>query len=320
MHPRRGVVIRPLLDAARTDVLEFLRRRKLAFLHDATNVDPGIPRNRIRSELLPLLAEGYNPRIREVLAAEAELARADELSLGTLADAWCAAHLEAVDPHQWRLDADLLTAAPKAVAWRALLRAMTSAAGGRLIGIDHVRLGWGVATGDVGPFDAPGHRVNRDGRWIVLTSRPAGSVGRPTTNHAGGRASFECVLPIPGEVTLPDSTIAVSAELGLLQDVADPDDRSVAVVPKEKVAGGLAVRTRRPGDRLQPSDAGHRKLQDLLVDRKVPRAQRDRIPIVVDARGRIVWVAGHAVDRDFRVSDPAQAVVILRLKGVGGSF
>jgi tRNA(Ile)-lysidine synthase len=92
-----------------------------------------------------------------------------------------------------------------------------------------------------------------------------------------------------------------------------------AIVPKDKVAGGLAVRNRRAGDRLLPSAAGHRKLQDLLVDRKVPRAERDRVPIVVDAADRIVWVAGLVVDREFRVTDPAQAVVILRLKGVGGS-
>ena len=70
---------------------------------------------------------------------------------------------------------------------------------------------------------------------------------------------------------------------------------------------------------MMPTPAGHRKLQDLLVDRKVPRAERDRVPIVVDAHDRIVWVAGHAVDRAFRVTDPAQAVVVLRLKGVGGS-
>jgi hypothetical protein len=39
----------------------------------------------------------------------------------------------------------------------------------------------------------------------------------------------------------------------------------------------------------------------------------------VDASGRLVWVAGHAVDEGFRVTDPAQAVVILRVKAFGGS-
>jgi hypothetical protein len=56
------------------------------------------------------------------------------------------------------------------------------------------------------------------------------------------------------------------------------------------------------------------------VDRKVVRERRDFVPIVVDDRDRIVWVAGHSISEDFRVTDPAQAVLILRLKGLGGSF
>jgi hypothetical protein len=38
----------------------------------------------------------------------------------------------------------------------------------------------------------------------------------------------------------------------------------------------------------------------------------------VDGTGRIVWVAGHAIDDHFRVTDPAQAMLILRLKVLGG--
>jgi hypothetical protein len=43
------------------------------------------------------------------------------------------------------------------------------------------------------------------------------------------------------------------------------------------------------------------------------------VPLVVDASDRIVWVAGHAIDEQFRVTDGSQAVLILRLKGLGGS-
>ena len=52
----------------------------------------------------------------------------------------------------------------------------------------------------------------------------------------------------------------------------------------------LSVRARRPGDRL----AGRRKkVQDLLVDAKVPRAERDEWPIVV-AGDAVVAVPGIA--------------------------
>jgi tRNA(Ile)-lysidine synthase len=80
----------------------------------------------------------------------------------------------------------------------------------------------------------------------------------------------------------------------------------------------LAVRNRRPGDRFRPLGApGKRKLQDFLVDRKVPRVVRDVLPIVVDARDRIVWVPGQAVAEEFRVSDASQAVILLTMRGLG---
>jgi tRNA(Ile)-lysidine synthase len=82
----------------------------------------------------------------------------------------------------------------------------------------------------------------------------------------------------------------------------------------------LVVRSRRPGDRFRPLGApGVRKLQDFLVDRKVPREERDGLPIVVDGRDRIVWVAGQAVAEDFRVTDPSQGVLLLTIRRLGGS-
>ena len=77
----------------------------------------------------------------------------------------------------------------------------------------------------------------------------------------------------------------------------------------------LTVRTRRPGDRFRPLGApGSRKLQDVFVDRRVPRSERDRVPVVSDATGRIVWVAGVAVAEECRVTRPEAGMVILELK------
>jgi tRNA(Ile)-lysidine synthase len=81
----------------------------------------------------------------------------------------------------------------------------------------------------------------------------------------------------------------------------------------------LGVRGRRKGDSFRPLGlSGRKKLQDFFVDRKVPREQRDLVPLVVDARDRIVWVAGHAIAEEFRVTDRTQSMVILRLRDLGG--
>ena len=54
----------------------------------------------------------------------------------------------------------------------------------------------------------------------------------------------------------------------------------------------LAVRPVAPGDRIGVPGVGTRKLQDVLVDAKVPREQRGLVPVVADADGAVVWVPG----------------------------
>jgi tRNA(Ile)-lysidine synthase len=61
-----------------------------------------------------------------------------------------------------------------------------------------------------------------------------------------------------------------------------------------------------------------RKLQDFLVDRKVARNERDSLPLVVDGDDRIVWVVGHAVSEEFRVTEPSQGVILLKARRLGG--
>src|SRR5438132_8777665 len=72
----RVELIRPLLGVTRAAVMEYLREMGQAYRTDSSNADRGYTRNRIRHELLPLLAQQYNPAIAAVLCRLAE--QADE--------------------------------------------------------------------------------------------------------------------------------------------------------------------------------------------------------------------------------------------------
>jgi tRNA(Ile)-lysidine synthase len=128
-------------------------------------------------------------------------------------------------------------------------------------------------------------------------------------------APFDVALPVPGRADVPQANLSVTAA----SEWSEPAEGKAgggdaAVVQAGALALPLRVRNRRPGDRFQPLGApGRRKLQDVLVDRKVPRAARDGVPIVVDAAGRIVWVAGVAIAEACRVTAPAAGVVVLKL-------
>ena len=72
-----GCVVRPLLGASREQVVAFLRSRHQDWREDATNADPAFTRNRVRSQLMPLL-RSFNPGIAATLDTTAELAREEE--------------------------------------------------------------------------------------------------------------------------------------------------------------------------------------------------------------------------------------------------
>jgi tRNA(Ile)-lysidine synthase len=290
-----------------------------AFRHDATNDDPRIPRNRVRLVLVPLLEREFNPRIVDILADAADVAREEWRWLRAAAEELLAVSSEP-DPAGWRVDARTIGQAPVAVARVALRLLMERASGGRFIALRHVTAALDLCAKDRGQVDVPGIRLERVGAKVVLRSRRPESRGRP----AGYAANFfVSPLSIPGETAIAQAGCTVSAEVapsaaGLERGLLGRGD--MAVVPRSCCTGMLTVRSRRPGDRLKlPGLEGHKKLQDLFVDRKVPRPLRDLIPIVVDDRDRIVWVAGHTIAGEFRVTNPAQAVIILRLKLWGGS-
>ena len=90
---------------------------------------------------------------------------------------------------------------------------------------------------------------------------------------------------------------------------------SVAIVRRDLCHGSLAVRNRRPGDRFTPPGlSGRKKLQDLFRRSKsAQKRPRSACRLVVDEADRIVWVAGR-IDGAFQVTDPAQAVLTLRLR------
>jgi tRNA(Ile)-lysidine synthase len=314
MHPRSGIVVRPLIETARADVRECLRAAGIAYREDASNADLSIPRNRIRHELLPLLDTRFSPGIVDVLDREATIAREDA---DYLEDSACAAAARLVvrTARGVEIDADALMAEPPAVARRVIRRAQQMASGAEhFIGFDAVEaVRRFVVSNSTGPLDLPGHRANRHGAAVVLTSRH----GRETQVPP---ADFMYQLEVPGQVAVPEAACAISAASTpvpagrFARDVWHLAGRSdEAVIEARRLSGPLGVRNRRPGDAFRPLGLGGRKtLQDLFVDAKIERLERDRTPVIVDSAGQIVWIAGLALAEEFRVTEATKDVVILK--------
>lgn len=312
MHPRAEQVVRPLLETSRADVRRFLASRKETFREDSSNTDTDIPRNRIRHELLPLLETRFTSGIAEVLARAATIAREDAEYLDAKAlEAFGRLASESVDG--LLIDEAALLREPSAIA-RRVVRLAQTAVGETFVGFDAAEavLRFAVSKSEKA-LDLPGHRVNRRGGTLVLTkSRGRRPPARP--------AEFNYQLEVPGRVAVPEAGCAISATVETVPPDRSPVDvwhlagrSNEAVLAARSLVMPLVVRNRRPGDRFRPLGLnGRKKLQDFFVDAKIARAARDTTPVVVDSGGRIIWVAGHALAQEFRVTDATRDVVILK--------
>jgi tRNA(Ile)-lysidine synthase len=305
----RGSVVRPLLDCTRLELRDYLDARGQAFRLDRSNDDLVIPRNRLRASVMPRVTQDWPGGVR-ALARFAALAADDEECLSTMAGEVFAT-IGIFRGGGVQFDSRALQALPAALA-RRVVRQGLEAVGGRpsCADIERVRR-LARAPAGRGHLDLPRATIDRQGATVQVSS-PAGRTGLQS-------GAFHWPLPVPGVAEIAETGATVMASImksgpvGGAVGIGTSSDR--VALQADALDLPLSVRSRRPGDRLRPLGApGSRKLQDLLVDRKIPRRERDRVPIVVDAQGRIVWVAGVAMAHEYRVTAPAAGVVILQMK------
>lgn len=310
-------VVRPLIEATRDDVLSFLAQAGISYCTDETNVDPSYPRNRVRHRLLPILAAEFNPSIKQTIARTAEIVREDDRLLDEYAAQLYDRAVVRSSRNVLSLDVAALAQAPAPLARRVLRRAVScqaEAAGGHVAGDgrppaaeyrqvaahveDLLELLRRDARGAV--IELPGSLWAEVGYGSLLIRSDMRRDSAPPATQPGQ----DCwALPVPGALDVPGRGWRLAARLVGAQgeDGADAhawraglhDGRLAftAYLAADNLKPPLSVRIRRPGDRMRPHGGpGERKLQDVLVDARLPRRLRDRLPVVCDRDGRILAV------------------------------
>jgi tRNA(Ile)-lysidine synthase len=306
MTPRREHLIRPLLDTTRVELQQFLRAINEPWREDSTNLDRAIPRNRVRHAVMPEL-RAINAQADAALARAAELLRGDDEFLEKLANAAFVRIVDTGDEDgKLTLDAAEFLKLPLAVGRRVARYALETANPSRTYGLEEADELRRVLAGGV-RADIFNVSVERFGANAVLTIRGSRQVAAPPPT--------ELRLDIPGTVEAPRGAWTLTAEGPIATPASISTDATKVVIDASQVGSHLIVRYRRPGDRMHPLGApGRKKVQDVLVDRKVPRDDRDALPIVTTETGQIVWVAGEVLADPFRVTSLTRSVVVLTLR------
>ena len=277
--PVRGAIIRPLIELRRSALEAELRLAGLTWVEDETNRDPKFLRNRIRHELLPLLSDSYNPEVAAALVRMAGLARdtvgaldqaaAAELDrLAVWGDRAAIVRLEALRALPRSVAAEVLRQAAARLGSRAPLRAWAHR------GLKRV-------------FAVPAPR--RTFKLGGVTVEVSGSLARLAT--APLPALTERTVIVPGRTELPEIGQALEARLVGADAYAIPREPSRVAFDADDLGTLLVVRARRRGERFMAFGGAERRIKTLLIEAKVPRWDRSRVP-VIEAGGTIVWV-GH---------------------------
>jgi tRNA(Ile)-lysidine synthase len=293
MRPRSAKVVRPLHRLSRGQVRELARGASLPFADDPTNDALDYARNRIRAEVMPLLAEIGSEAERNIAETHAELLEEGEILDRLAAESLADAGLE----HGRPLAHEELAVMPAGLR-RLVLRAAAERAAGRPVPLSRARA----------------RRIER------LAASPEGGVvelprGVRAVCEAGTVrfAGAEPAKPKPVRLTVPGS--ARFGEWELRAEVRDsgtePAGPELATLDLDATGDELEVRTWEPGDKIRPLGLGGTKtLQDLFTDSGVPRSLRRRLPVVV-AGGRIAWVAGVAISDDFRLVPGSRGAAVI---------
>lgn len=302
MPIKRPPYIRPLMTSSRDDVMQFLAAESIPWVVDRSNLQRKYLRNRLRSELLPVLKQ-VNPRIVVRLNELAGMIRADNAVLEEQV-----AHL-AQEVLQWKFQGQAVLrlaryhTVPLALQ-RRLLRRLINALHPfpEIVSFRHIEaLRQFVLTGSTGKrLTLPAAIVAEHHAHVVYIWH---NVAPPSEVYG---------LPVPGDVCIPELNLRVMGDIVASKPNVLTAEAHCAYLDADRVAGSLAVRFFRPGDRFYPLGApGRKKLKDFFIAQKIPRAERPYVPLVVHGED-IVWVAGHRIDEAYKVRPETQRVIRLQ--------
>lgn len=280
MEPRRGRLVRPLLEVGRGETRAYCRARSLPFVDDPSNRDVRYARARVRARVMPELA-ALNAEAERTIVETSRLLRDEHEVLELAVDR----ALEALGGPAVAVSS--LSEQPRALARLVLRRLAEDAAGG------------------------PRSLVREEVDRVLALARRGGSA---SLDLGGGlRAVVEygtLRLTTAGDPAAPEPvTLAIpgSVRFGAWEVSAAAGEVGEAVLSARALGGSALVRGWRDGDRMRPAGLdGHKSLQDLFSDRKVPRALRRTLPLL-EVGDEIAWVAGLAVAERFRAGDDVPA-------------
>lgn len=315
-----GNVIRPLLDIERNEIEKYCNNYKLNPRVDSTNLKTTYTRNKIRLKLLPFILKEFGIDPVESICRMAPLIKDDYLYLTSISQKMYKKSLLKENSRELDLDIKEVNNCHISIKRRVIREAIRKVKG-NLTGIESIHVSKIID-------------LCQGGRTGAKIQLPKGVCARKSYNNLkiyvsentnisrvleGGIAAKEIV--IPGITTLNTLNASLNAQILDIESFNSSIFRTLRYdsltqyFDYDKLLNQrIEVRSREEGDVLKPYKCkGTKKLKKYLIDNKIPREERDRIPLIVIGK-EVIWVIGHKISNKFLITKNTKKVLKLKYK------
>jgi len=300
--PVRAKIIRPLIEVERQDIEEFLKVQGISYVVDSSNLKEDYFRNRLRLTLLQEFKR-LNPRIAQTVSRTMDILREEERYFEIAVTRALMKLISRKTDFRIELFLAPMESMDRVILRRVLRRAIEQTKGLRGMGFQHIEdVMELVRKGKPGDrlFLPKGLRVVKNYATLIMTSEIPQRIEALTLN-------------VPGQAVMENIKAVLNASLEERVD-GYGDGKNVVVFDTDKTGTTLMVRPREKGDFFYPMGFGQRKkLQDFFVDMKVPRDERDAIPLVLSGND-IVWITGFRGDERFKITEGTKRFLKLEFR------
>lgn len=311
-------LIRPLIRIYKSEIERHCAVHHIPTCRDSSNAQRKYFRNAVRLDVLPFLRE-YNGKLPEALNRLADLMRAEDDWMENEAKASFAKLVtvrQAEGESECSLGASRFAELHVALQ-RRLIKLILNYVFSEADLSDHVRIET-IREAIVGERRRSIALDLHERLWLVREYDNVAFVReRPIAER------FEYAITGPDQtLRLPEAGIELECSLVADADVSEPafsrrknGERSEAYFDFDLLRFPLIVRSRKPGDRMEPFGLkGTKKVKDMFIDEKVTPAARQRIPLVLDAAERILWIPEMRRSAHAPVSGQTARILVLKAR------
>lgn len=306
ISPRRGEIIRPLLCLTRDEIEDYCRTYDIGYKDDHTNFLPIYTRNKIRLQCIPYIERELSPGIIRTLGQHSELYQEEEDFLKEHAEKlfYDCSNIRNAERHNEEIQLDILKFQTyhKYMQKRIILLALYTLTGRKKdITSKHVEAVLSLVNGQSGKEVHMPYEMSVIKQYNTLIFKKTKEVKETYcyTLHLGKQYIKEANLEIDLRI-IEGERIQQKTE-----------NIYTKYIDYGKMKSDFCIRTRQPHDYIQLA-GGSKKLKKLFTDDKIPKAERNYMPLIA-VGDEIVWIVGSRLNTNYYVTNQTTQILQIQI-------